>query len=96
MEEEGAIVSEYPPDISISREFSCQKSYHQRIGKWLVIEAGLKSGALITVDFALEQGRDVYALPGNINVPQSAGTNKILKEGAKLVTDVQDILEDLV
>jgi DNA processing protein len=50
---------------------------------------------LITVDFALEQGREVYALPGNINSPYSKGTNKLLKEGAKMITSVDDILEDL-
>ncbi|MGI6373167.1 MAG: DNA-processing protein DprA [Caldicoprobacterales bacterium] len=97
MEEEGAIVSEYPPGTSpLAGNFPARNRIISGLASGvLVIEAGLKSGALITVDFALEQGRDVYALPGNINVPQSAGTNKILKEGAKLVTDVQDILEDL-
>lgn len=61
----------------------------------VVIEAGLKSGALITVDCALEQGREVYAIPGNISSPYSKGTNKLIKEGAKIVTSAEDILEDL-
>lgn len=61
----------------------------------IVIEAKEKSGSLITVDFALEQGKDVYAVPGNITSLNSAGTNQIIKEGAKLVTNVNDILEDL-
>jgi DNA processing protein len=61
----------------------------------LVIEAGLKSGALLTAHHALDQGREVYAVPGNINSKTSIGTNSIIKEGAKLVTSSEDILEDL-
>jgi len=61
----------------------------------LVIEADKESGALITVDFALEQGRDVYAVPGSIFSPVSRGTNTLIKDGAKPVTSADDILEDL-
>lgn len=61
----------------------------------LVIEAGQKSGALITVNYALEQGRDVFAVPGPIFSPKSAGTNQLIRDGAGLVMSGQHILEAL-
>ncbi|NLT42063.1 MAG: DNA-protecting protein DprA [Anaerolineae bacterium] len=62
----------------------------------LVIEAGERSGALITTQFALEQGRDTYAVPGSIFWPMSQGTNGLIKRGeAKLVTTAEDILEEM-
>lgn len=61
----------------------------------LVVEARKNSGTMITTDFALEQGKELYVIPGNITSNLSTGTNNLIKEGAKLVTDVYEILEDL-
>lgn len=93
----GALISEFPlgepPDApNFPRRNRIVAGLAQGT---LVIEADRESGALITVDFALEQGRDVYAVPGSIFSPVSRGTNTLIKEGAKLVMSAEDILEDL-
>ena len=62
----------------------------------LVVEAKEKSGTFITVDFALEQGKNVFAIPGNILSTTSKGTNELIKQGAKMVTKVEDILEEYI
>jgi DNA processing protein len=61
----------------------------------VVVEAGERSGALITANFAAEQGKEVFAVPGNIHVPQSAGTNRLIQQGAHPFLSVQDMLESL-
>ena len=62
----------------------------------LVVEAGKKSGTFITVEHALEQGKTVYVVPGNINSRTSEGTNELAKQGAKIVVKKEDILEDFI
>lgn len=91
----GAVISEYPPGTEPRAMHFPQRN---RIMSGLcrgviVIEAPKKSGALITADRALDQGRDVFGVPGNINSPQSAGVNRLLREGgAELITCAADVL----
>ena len=61
----------------------------------LVVEADLKSGAMITAHQALDQNREVFAVPGSVFSPQSRGTNSLIQQGAKLVLSVEDVLEEL-
>ncbi|MEA4813675.1 MAG: DNA-processing protein DprA [Oscillospiraceae bacterium] len=92
----GALVSEYPPGEPMSRRYFPERN---RIISGLslgvaVIEAPIKSGALITASLALEQGREVFAVPGNADATNCAGSNELIREGARLVSAGWDILED--
>ncbi len=96
-EGQGAIISEYPlgmpPD---ARNFPPRNRLISGLSLGVVVvEAGEKSGALITARFAVEQDREVFAVPGPINSAASLGTNKLIQEGAKLILGVEDILEEL-
>ena len=90
---DGAIISEYPLGIKPEKmNFPARNRIISGMSKGIiVIEAKKKSGTLITVDFALEQGRDVYVIPGNVNSVNSVGTNELIKQGAKLVTTYDEI-----
>lgn len=95
--ERGAIISDYPLG---TKPHASNFPPRNRIISGLtlgtlVIEAGQRSGALITVEFALEQGRDVFAVPGSIFNKTSAGTHQLLRNGAGLVSCAEDILEEL-
>lgn len=96
IENGGAIISEYPVGVTPKKEnFPARNRLISGLSDGVVvIEAKERSGALITVECALEQGKDVFAVPGNINSVNSIGTNNLIKEGAKITTCVNDILEE--
>lgn len=93
----GALLSDYPlgtpPD---SMNFPPRNRIISGLAQAVVVvEAGERSGALITARFAADQGREVFAVPGNINAPQSVGANRLIQQGANPLTDPQEILEIL-
>lgn len=92
----GLLLSEYPNGTKPSKyTFPARNRIISALSKGiLVVEAKQKSGTIITVDFGLEQGKNIYAIPGNINNINATGTNELIKQGAKLVTDINDIIED--
>ena len=92
----GTILSEYAPETPAAREyFPLRNRIISGLARGiLVIEARARSGALITARIALEQNRDVFAVPGPIFSLPSAGTNRLIQEGAKLITSAKDICED--
>lgn len=92
----GLLISEYPPLAEVTKQYFPERNriISGLCDGVLVIEADKDSGALITADRALYQGRKLYAVPGNIDSPNSVGTNRLIQNGAKLITDANDIIAE--
>lgn len=97
LEHEGGILSEYPPGTTPEGwNFPQRNRLISGLGDFLlVMEAKEKSGSLITVDLALEQGKDIYALPGPVSSPLSKGCNRLIHQGAEILLGQKELCENL-
>ncbi len=95
IQKQGLVLSEYPPGMkALPRHFPVRNRLLAGLGDvTIVIESTLRSGTLITCDFALEFGKDVLAVPGSIYSEQSKGTNKLIREGARPLLSAEDLDE---
>ena len=93
----GLVVSEYPPEEKSTRwSFPARNRIISGLSEALVVvEAGLNSGSLITAKYAVDQGRTVYAVPGNINSPTSIGCNLLIRDGAVPLVIIDDLIRDI-
>ena len=96
VKKDGVIISEYVPGTKpMKMHFPARNRIISGLSNGIiVVEAKIKSGTKTTVDFALEQGKNVFVIPGNITSKNSEGTNELIKQGAKCITCMQDILEE--
>lgn len=97
LRKEGCVLSEYPPGMSpMARNFPARNRIISGLAdKVLVIEAREKSGSLITADFALDHGRDVFAVPGRISDALSRGCNQLIRQGAGIAADPESLISDM-
>lgn len=94
----GALISEYPPGApALSYHFPIRNRLISALSLGvIVVEAGEKSGSLITANLALEQGKDIFAVPGEIKNTQAIGANRLIRDGAKPIENAFDVLEEYV
>lgn len=97
LENDGCVISEYSPDTKVNtKNFPKRNEIISAISLGvLVVEAGYRSGSTITANSAIKQGKKVFAIPSNIDSKLGIGTNKLIQKGAKLVTNIQDILKEI-
>ena len=98
IKQNGAIITQYPLGTKPEKNnFPARNRIISGLAESIiVVEAGERSGAIITANLALEQGKEIFAVPGDITKKQSIGTNKLIKDGAFVITEVNDILNNNV